>query len=316
MFLTTGEKKYLNYNLQVVRNLKASSVETVEHGQEIMKWFWPVNRKNGIQEKLAGKEVMLYEGYLLRYVAKFMSILDKNKHIMSKKERDVVFNFVKINFDKLYNRSIVKYNDYSLFFRTRTHIASHWATIALFLNDNSRIKKDKKYIKIIKLFDEQLRVNLKIKKIKLNEYFQWNSNWENSFTSLQKTKETPRIQDVSHGNQVVDYILESHKVGSEEWTIEDVNRLINTVKLKIFDEENITFYDKIDGSNFDSENRLKNTGWKQSAGWMKLSLYDNELLNIYRKWYMHNSKFLDKTYFNLQIYANFLYVEHVNNKKG
>jgi hypothetical protein len=57
-------KKYLNYNLQVVRNLKASSIETVEHGQKIMKWFWPVNRKNGIQEKLAGKEVMLYEGYL------------------------------------------------------------------------------------------------------------------------------------------------------------------------------------------------------------------------------------------------------------
>jgi hypothetical protein len=49
---------------------------------------------------------------------------------------------------------------------------------------------------------------------------------------------------------------------------------------------------------------------------MKLSLYNNELLNIYRKWYIYNSKFLDKTYFNLQIHANFLYVEHVNNKKG
>jgi hypothetical protein len=50
-----------------------------------------------------------------------MSILDKNKQIMSKKERDVIFNFVKINFDKWYNRSIVKYND-SSFFLEQGHI--------------------------------------------------------------------------------------------------------------------------------------------------------------------------------------------------
>jgi hypothetical protein len=45
-----------------------------------------------------------------------MSILDKNKQIMSKKERDVIFNF-----DKWYNRSIVKYND-SSFFLEQGHI--------------------------------------------------------------------------------------------------------------------------------------------------------------------------------------------------
>lgn len=51
---------------------------------------------------------------------------------------------------------------------------------------------------------------------------------------------------------------------------------------------------------------VKNTGWKQSDGWMKLINYNSSLKNIYNLYYKINKNKINKSSIGLQYIANLL----------
>jgi hypothetical protein len=74
----------------------------------------------------------------------------------------------------------------------------------------------------------------------------------------------------------------------------------------MWDKSKLSFSAYIDGSPGDSE-ASQNSGWKQSDGWMKLLFYDQSLYPVYSAFYESKKAFIDKTYANIQFYANFVY---------
>src|SRR5699024_6634937 len=176
---------------EIIQNIIKSS--TKKNGE----YSWIVtdispNDRNFSQK---GKEFMLFEGYMFRYIAEFQ-YLYPNKILEDP-------SFVKEIFFKWYEKSNNSHGDASSLFGLRLHIESHWATVASYLTkldpENASIYKG-----VIRKFDDQLRKSLKLIKINGKECYIWNSTYPDKFVNnLRKRNIEPRVQDVSHGNHIV-----------------------------------------------------------------------------------------------------------------
>lgn len=306
MFEATGNVKYLQENYGVITNvLNAGKIK----GDVNLTW---ISKSNLPQYRSTNdKEVILYEGYLWRYVTAFQYLIAQNSNNPQISKLKIPINYTENVFFKWYNRSIKEYGDDSQLQHIRIHIGSHWAIIAMYLYKLSS-NTDYKiiYKKYFERYNEALRNNLKIDTIDGHPYYIWNSTYDNPFTNLQKKDRArqkryrPIIQDVTHGNHVVQYVIISYELGLNDWTKHDIQLFANTLKYKIWQGRTKSFSDDIDGSR-DLDKSLQNTGWKQSDGWMKLMLYDRSLYPLYITFYKSNEKVIDKTYLNLQFYADF-----------
>jgi len=249
-----------------------------------------------------GKEFLLYEGYVFRYIAEFQyrypeaTLSDKH--------------FVKKVFFKWKKRSSMNHGDMSSLYGVRFHIGSHWATVATYLTKTDSENKEL-YQSFIDEYDKQLKKSLKVVKIDGAECYVWNSTYQEKYTNLlnRRSNEDYIIQDVSHGNHIVQYVIDSYNLGSDVWKKKDLERFANTLKYIIWKDKNKPA-DRVDGS---FSNAM---GWKQSDGWMKLMviLNDKELFEIYDSFYKNNSNKVDKFYPNLQYFAN-MAIYQKNNKE-
>lgn len=225
-----------------------------------------------------------------------------NHNLFTDSERDKIIKLVEDNFLKVYQNSIVLNGDLSQIFRIRTHIGSHWVMLAMYLNlitnnpSNKKIKQE-----VINGYNNGLKNNFKVGKENSKSLYQWNSTWDLPFTKRQvniklNNKDAKIIQDVNHGNQVIEYTLSSFKLGYSDWSLIDINNLINTLKIKIWPSSKI-FNDKVDGSKSDN---YQNSGakYKQSFGWMKLMYYNtnNKLHKRYKNYYNANKEFIDEIF--------------------
>src|SRR5690606_20120610 len=90
--------------------------------------------------------------------------------------RNEAKGFVEDNFLKVYKHSIQTENDLSLVYSIRTHMGSHWAQMALYLNLISTSMSNKKiYQTVISGYNQGLRNNFNLKNEGEIHYYQWNS---------------------------------------------------------------------------------------------------------------------------------------------
>lgn len=256
---------------------------------------WIVTEINNNDRNVAqkGKEFMLFEGYMFRYIAEFqyqypdMTLADTD--------------FVESVFSKWYNESVRRHGDASSLYGLRLHMGSHWATVASYLVKLNP-SKEAFYRDFIDVYDRQLKKSLKIREVNGKKCYVWNSTYVDKFVNnLKKRKNEVIVQDVTHGNHVVQYVVDSYRLGFGTWTKQDLEMFANTLKEIIWKDKKRPS-DFVDGSFSDTGSH---TGWKQSDGWMKLMvlLDDRELFNIYDNYYRANSKQVNTFFPNIQYFA-------------
>lgn len=238
---------------------------------------WVSLRTGESNESTLNKEIPLYESYLFFYVTHFLYILDELKWVNKSDQNESWWQdtlaFVEQHvWTKWAERSLtVHHNYYNYFLRGRTHMGSHWAGTAMYLNklsSNPQIKLQA--ITLVEQYDTLLRRNL----IEVGQGYIWNSTYDDVEGTDGIWLPQDVLQDVAHGNHVVSYLVEAHKFGNVNWTLADINRMVYTMKHYMYDANNIRFYDMVDGSVSTSRQ-----GWGNfiADGWVKLAEYDEEL---------------------------------------
>jgi hypothetical protein len=238
-----------------------------------------VSKQNNVTKNI---EVPLYESYSFFYITQFLYLVKKDGWVhKSQKNRhwwEKTLAFVEKNeWEKWYKRSYkIHHKHYRIFLRSRTHMGSHWAGIAMYLNaltNNPNIKKQTK--SLVSQYDLLLKRNLRT----VGDRYVWNSTYDNVKGTDAKKIQANHIQDVSHGNQVVSYIVAAYEFGNPDWTLDDIHKLCNTLKY-IYNNSTNRFADLVNGSSSTSR-----PGWGNfvADGWIKLARYDDKVRAIFEK---------------------------------
>src|SRR5690606_25058642 len=136
----------------------------------------------------------------------------------------------------------------------------------------------RKYRSFYRRFNNALRSNLKFKKTRTVEsYYSWNSTFDEPYTRGTKQLKSKNqyknsIQDVAHGNSIIQYVISSYELGLNDWTRTDIRRFSNTLKFSIWNGAKGEFADNVEGTKSEAAS-IRGTGWYQSDGWMKLARY-------------------------------------------
>lgn len=275
MYLKTKDKKYIDTNISVIKPILIDTNSNTSY----QKNGWVMNVGKGNQNAVVnGKEHLISEGYFFRYIGEFLDILTKNE--LYTNYQPAIKNGLKYSFNKWKARSFSQYGDYSLLFHQRLHTGANWAVVALYLMKYDESNKNS-YSVFVNQFDQQLKKALILNKSTGSVfYYTWNSTYPDAFCkALQKIKNyKPVIQDVSHGNHVVLYLIKAKELRNANWTDFNFSYLCNTLKLKILKGDSIA--DNVDGTTNPS---VQNTGWKISDGWMKLIYFDASLYPLVEK---------------------------------
>ena len=261
MFRASGQTKYLNRALLYIQNTintsrVSSSFASSQFKDSYRTW---VNRGND------GKEYPLYESYCWRYVTSVLRVMKTTPSIYNdpayRAKYDSILAFTERNiWEKWYVRGTGN------LYRQNTHMASHWAKIALDLNIISTdAAKKVQYVAVRDNInhlglpgygsDTGLRGQM-VTQASPARFF-WNQNW-GSFS-------TPG-QDVAHGNAVVGYVAEAKDLGYH-WTSADVAKFVATHNF-IWPSAT-TYRNYVNGTG-------NGTGWFND-GWVKLGRYSSAL---------------------------------------
>lgn len=249
-------------------------------------WVNGAQRSNG-RGGADFQEIPLFESRFMRYIAKVVYLVSKQKQI----EQDYpelwelnkrILRFVETHiWEKWYVRGERQSPGcYRYVFRSRTHMTSHWGIIALYLRElTDDPVKQAQYNAFLARYNKQLRANLHVTK---DNAYRWNMTWDNPWPwGLDcKAADEPIIQDVGHGNHVAAYIIESYELeNGEVWTSTDVQQFCNTVKYLLYDKKQVRFNAYLDGR-FEIEFA---DGIRMFDGFLSLSRYDPSLLDIFKK---------------------------------
>lgn len=253
----------------------SSSIEGNKTNRDRFKGWISQNENNEYY-----KEVALYESYSFFYITQFLYIL-KNTGWVDESENNRKWwsetrDFVEENvWCKWEERSkVLKNKEYWYFLRQRIHMGSHWAGIAMYLGEMTEDKEIKKQTKEVqRQYDMLLKRNLK----NVNNAYIWNSTYDDVTGTNAQGANKPIIQDVSHGNHVVAYIIAAHEFGSPNWTKNDITKLVNTLKNVVYDKQKNIFRDNVDGTV-----NASRPGWGNfiADGWVKLASYDTDVRKI------------------------------------
>ncbi|EPX55625.1 hypothetical protein D187_009236 [Cystobacter fuscus DSM 2262] len=263
MYRATGKVQYLDRALLYVDNMVRTARDSwsLKGGQ-----FEDVYRgwASGHPESL-GLEVPLYESYCWRYVTRLLRVIREtpalygNARYRGQYQRLLEFSEMDI-FEKWFQRGADAH-----IYRENTHMASHWASIAM---DLALMTSDEaRKVRYREVFDKinrglpnhpsSLRDQLGASTLDAAASF-WSDEWG---------VHSGPGQDVSHGNGVVAYIVEAHGAGME-WTDEDVRALLVTLDSVIWPSAG-QYAQFVDGSG-------TGDGWFND-GFMKLGRYDAAL---------------------------------------
>lgn len=275
--------------VQLIENLISTSRESgqIDENQSPFKdgyRTWVSKRDNGT----LNQEVSLYEGYVFFYIAQFLYYSKQkswyaNSKLNQKRWMDILA-FVENNiWTKWYERCLpVKGNHYWYFLRGRTHMGSHWAGVAMYLHDLSQNEEIKNQTRLlVDQYDTLLKRNLKIR----GRGYVWNSTYDKVEGTYASEVSEDIIQDVSHGNHVVSYIVAAYEFGNPNWSEADISRLAYTLREFVYDDMRGVFRDNVDGTDDPSR-----PGWGNfvADGWVKLAEYDVGVDNIFRKFKQTN----------------------------
>jgi hypothetical protein len=257
-FRATGKREYLDDALILVENVvrsagRSSSLPGSQYRDTFLGW---ASSRNG------GNEIPLYESYFWRYATTLLVVIRQHHELsgdtaLQARYRALV-SFAEQNVaDKWYRRGANQN-----VFRSRTHMAAHWALISLNLaaltTDATHRSRD---LGIVSAVDgglpnvpSSLRRQLTDNPADQAAYF-----WSDVWASTRRPG-----QDVAHGNGVIAYVVEANGRRSG-WTAADMRRFIATLADVIWPHEGrgAAF---VDGSG-------TGTGWF-SDGFVKLGRFD------------------------------------------
>ena len=113
-------------------------------------------------------------------------------------------------------------------------MGSHWAGLAMYLNTLTSNKQIQSQTAIlIQQYDTLLKRNLN----KSQDGYIWNSTYDNVEGTFAADTHKNIIQDVSHGNHVVSYIVAAYEFGNNNWTLADIHKLCYTLKEYVYDRK-------------------------------------------------------------------------------
>jgi hypothetical protein len=263
MYRATGKLKYLDRALLYVDNLVSTAKDS---------WALPGSQFKDTYKGWAsqhpetrGQEVALNESYCWRYVTRLLRIIREtpelyaNEHYREQYLRVLEFTEKDI-FEKWFQRGATDY-----IYRDRTHMASHWAYIAMNLALMTPDAAHRaRYLEVftninrsMPNYSSALRDQLGASPVDERAVF-WSDSWG--------SRSRPG-QDVAHGNGVVAFIVEAHDARME-WKKEDIRALIVTFDSIIWKSAD-RYAEYVDGSG-------RGNGWFND-GFMKLGRYDIEL---------------------------------------
>jgi hypothetical protein len=258
MFRATGSRRYLDRALEWVENVMAASAVSATLSSSQYR-----DRYRGwVSQQEAGTEVPLYESYFWRYGTALLPAIREAAAVYADAGYRVRYNrllrFAEVEvFEKWFTRGA----DDNIY-RSRTHMAAHWAQIALNLalvtTDVARRARYHEVVGNIDLHlpnvDSGLRQQLRRNPAEPTAYF-----WSDVWGSARRPG-----QDVGHGNGVLAYVVEAHDNGSR-WTDADI-AAFSALLTKVVWPGGRTYRGFVDGTGTDN-------GW-YSDGFVKLGRYD------------------------------------------
>lgn len=247
---------------------------------------WIATKTNPANISSQFKEVSLFESYSFFYITQFLYIIKKNGWVdespSNKKWWLQTLSFVEKNeWNKWYQRSyIATGKHYLIFLRGRTHMGSHWAGVAMYLSKMTQDAAIKKQCeKMQHDYDLLIKRNLKPDPNNREAYI-WNSTYDNVTGTDAIATKPSIIQDVSHGNHVISYIVAAYELGDSSWTLTDLRKFSITFNQIIYNKSKNNFSDNVNGS---GDKDLPGRGNYISDGWLKLGKYDKQVSRTIRK---------------------------------
>jgi hypothetical protein len=221
MFEATGDLDYARRALSYAENMIASArpsaaLPSSSFADGFLGW---VARDN------AGDETPLYESYAWRYVTRLLRVLRPNLGAAPPAMRasyDRVLAFTERN---IVDKWLARGPDAHIY-RSRTHMAAHWASIAL---DVSVLTADPnrraQCLEIVHAIDDHLpnypsslRGQLRPHRADPGAYW-WSDVWGET---------AGHGQDVGHGNGVIAYVVEARDLGAG-WSRDELLRFARTL---------------------------------------------------------------------------------------
>ena len=260
MFRATGQRRYLDRALEFVENVAGSARPSSSlRGSRFKDGYRGWASSSSGQR---GDEVPLYESYFWRYGTALLVAMRENAATHGDPEYRARYNrllsFAETHvFQKWYSRGAGE-----TIYRERTHMAAHWALIALNL---SRVTADParraRCLEVAGNIDlhlpgngASLRGQLRRNPAEPTAYF-----WSDVWGSARRPG-----QDVSHGNGVIAYVVEACDRG-RGWTAADM-AAFSALLTKVIWPGGRTYRNFVDGTGADN-------GWF-SDGFVKLGRYD------------------------------------------
>jgi hypothetical protein len=263
MYRATGKTQYLERALLYVENMvKTARFSSTLTGSRYKDSYlgWVSKRDSTFNQ-----EIPLYESYCWRYVTRLLRVIRETPELYNnatyRARYDKLLAFTEKNIFEKWHRRGANSNIY----RSTTHMAAHWAYIAM---DLSRMTTDTtRKATYLAVFNDinrdlpnstsSLRQQMRPHPLNAAGYF-----WSNLWGSTARPG-----QDVSHGNGVMAYIVEARDAGME-WTDKDVRAFVTTLNSAIWRSAG-KYADYVDGSG-------TGNGWFND-GMMKLGRYDAAL---------------------------------------
>ena len=258
MFEATGDRNYADTALDYVQSAISTArpsrtLPTSQFRDDYLGWV-------SQQPDVRGQEVPLYESYCWRYVTRLLRVLRASPLYADPGLRgryDQVLAFTETDiFDKWYSRGA----DENIY-RSRTHMASHWAYIALDLAEvTTNPQRRAKCLQVVGNINDglpnypsslhaQMRSSMEDP-----EAYWWSSVWGS---------DNGESQDVAHGNGDIAYVVEAYDLRAG-WTADDIRRLSRTLTSFVLGRDG-QYPEFVDGSGHGS-------GWV-ADGFVKLGRY-------------------------------------------
>jgi hypothetical protein len=261
MFCATENTRYLDRALEYVENVydtaaRSSAMRTSQYRDNYRGWV-----SNGPDLDRPGVEVPLFESYFWRYGSTLLRVMRETPTVyQDPKYRawyDKLLTMAEVDiFEKWYTRGTDN------IYRSRTHMASHWALIAMNLalitTDPARRMRYRQVVDNVDQHlpnvDASLRGQLRRNPKETTAYF-----WSDVWGSYRRPG-----QDVAHGNGEMAYIAEARDHG-DHWTDTDM-AAFSALLTKVIWPGGKVYRAYLDGTGSDN-------GWF-SDGYVKLGRYD------------------------------------------
>lgn len=275
MLEATGGARYADTALDYVENMMATArpsrtLGDDAFGDDYLGW---VSQQPGVR----GEEVPLYESYCWRYVARLLRVLEASPLLddasfRARYQRVLAFTETHIA-EKWLTRGAA-----SFVYRDRTHMAAHWAYIALDLAAVTTSQQRRVgYEEIVRNIDDGLPNHPSSLRGQLRphptdpEAYTWSDIWG----------DTASVQDIGHGNGVIAYVVEARDLRAG-WSADELAQFSRTLTAFVIGVEG-RYPGNVDGTG-------EGNGWI-ADGFVKLGRYDPAVQGVLEDYEVQNAQY-------------------------